>query len=136
MDKTLSSVFTFQVISLQLPEGKQVFATHGENVLTSQDGADTRALAPCNHEEADSRMMIHALDASLHGHRRIKIRSNDTDVVILAVSIAPTLPLDELWISFGSSMQAGPLSSSAHHSYIPGSRESRCLTDVSRTNRV
>ena len=80
-----------------------MFATHGENVLTSEDGADTSALAPCNHEEADSRMMIHALDASLHGHQRIKIRSNDTDVVVLAVSIALTLPLDELWISFGSS---------------------------------
>ena len=47
--------------------------------------------------------MIHTLDASLHGHRRIKIRSNDTDVVALAVSIALTLPLDELWISFSSS---------------------------------
>ena len=79
------------MISLQLPEGKQFFATHGENVLTSEDGADTSALAPCKHEEADSRMMIHALDASLHGHRRVKIRSNDTDVVVLAVSIAPTL---------------------------------------------
>ena len=49
--------------------GKTVFATHGENVLTSEDRADMSALAPCNHEEADSRMMIHALDASLHGHR-------------------------------------------------------------------
>ena len=59
----------------------------------------------CNHEEADSRMMIHALDASLHGHRRVKTRSSDTDVVILAVSIAPTLQLDEPWISFSSSKQ-------------------------------
>ena len=78
---------------------------HGENVLTSEDRADTSALAPCNHEEADTRMMIHALDASLHGHRRIKIRSNDTDVVVLAISVASTLPLDELWISYGSSKQ-------------------------------
>ena len=49
--------------------------------------------------------MIHALDASLYGHRRVKIRSNDTDVAVLAVSIAPTLQLDELWISFGSCKQ-------------------------------
>ena len=33
------------MISLQLPEGKKVFATHGENLLTSEDGADTSALA-------------------------------------------------------------------------------------------
>ena len=88
-------MFTFQVISLEHPEEKQVFATHGENVLKSQDGADTSALAPCNHEEADSQMMIHALDASLHDHQRKKIRSNDTDVVVLPVSTAPILPLDE-----------------------------------------
>ena len=80
-----------------------MFATHGENVLTSEDRADTSALLPCKHEEADSWMMIHALDASLHGHQQIKIRRNDTDVVVLAVSIALTLLLDELWISFGSS---------------------------------
>ena len=61
------------MISLQPPEGKEVFATHGENVLTSKDGADTSALAPRNHEVADSRMMIHALDASRYGHRRVKI---------------------------------------------------------------
>ena len=82
-------------------------------MLTSEDGADTSALAPCKHEEAHSRMMIHALDASLHGHRRVKIRSNDTDVVVLAVSIAPTLQLVVDLIRF---FQAGPLSSSTHHS--------------------
>ena len=82
-----------------------MFATHGENVLTYEGGADTSALAPCIHDEAHSRMMIHALDASLHGHRRVKVRSNDTDVVVLAVSIAPALQLDELWISFCSSKQ-------------------------------
>ena len=85
--------------------GKKVFATHGESVLSSEDRRDMSALAPCTHEEADSRVMIHAFDASLQGHRRIKIRSNDTDVVVLAVSIAPVLPLEELWISFGSSKQ-------------------------------
>jgi len=36
-------------------------------------------LAPCTHEEADNRLIIHALDESLRGHRRIKIRTNDTD---------------------------------------------------------
>ena len=86
-----------------------MFATHGENVLITEEGADTSALALCSHEEADSRMMIHALDASLHGHRRVKIRSNDTDIVVLAVSVAPTLQLDELWISFGSSKQVSYL---------------------------
>ena len=73
--------------------------------MSSEDRRDMSALAPCTHEEADSRVMIHAFDASLQGHRRIKIRNNDTDLVVLAVSIAPVLPLGELWISYGSSKQ-------------------------------
>ena len=59
-------------------------------------------LAPCTHEEADTRLMIHALDASLRGHRRIKIRTNDTDVIVLALSVVSTLPVDEFWITYGS----------------------------------
>lgn len=113
------------MVSLQLPEGKKVFATHGESVLSSEDRADVSALAPCSHEEADSRMMIHALDASLNGFRRIKIQSNDTDVVVLAVSIAPLLPLDELWISYGSSKQVRNLP--AHAIATSLGREKTCV---------
>ena len=40
-----------------------------------------------------------------HGHQGIKVRSNDTDVIVLAISFVPTLSLDELWISFGCSKQ-------------------------------
>ena len=90
---------------LKIPEGKKVFSTHGESVLSSDDTADVSALEPCSQEEADTRMMIHVIDASLHGYRRIKIRSNDTDVVVLAVFIAPLLQLDELWVSHGSCKQ-------------------------------
>ena len=87
---------------LQIPEGKKIFSTLGASVLSSDD-TDVGSLAPCSHEEADSRMMIHVSDASLNGHWRIKIRTNDTDVLVLAISIASLLPIDELWVSIGSS---------------------------------
>ena len=73
-----------------------MFPTHGQNVLTSKDMAYVSALEQCNHEEVDTQIMIHVLDASLHGHRRIKIRGNDTGFVVLGVSNDPTLTLDEL----------------------------------------
>lgn len=60
-------------------------------------------MAPCNHEEADTRMMIHVFDACMNGLRRVKIRSNDTDVIILAISVVDLLQLDELWVSHGTS---------------------------------
>ena len=87
---------------LQIPEGKKIFPTLGVSILSSDD-TDVSSLAPCSHEEADSRMMIHVSDASLNGHHRIKIRTNDTDVLVLAISIASLLPVDELWVSIGSS---------------------------------
>ena len=58
--------------------------------------------APCTHKEVDTRLMIHALDESLRGHQRIKIRTNDTNVIVLALSFVSTLPFDEFWITYGS----------------------------------
>eukprot|EP00794_Sanderia_malayensis_P001481 gene1481-1638_t len=101
----LFKLLATKVVSLKLSAGKTIFATHGENVLSSEEMPDMSALSPCTHEEADTRMIIHTFDASLHGHRRIKIRSNDTDVVVLAVAFAPLISIDELWISYGPSKQ-------------------------------
>ena len=46
--------------------------------------------------------MVHALDATSRGHRRIRIRSNDTDVVVLAISVASIVQADEVWVTYGS----------------------------------
>ena len=38
-----------------------------------------------------------------HGHHNIAIRTLDTDVVVLAISVAQTLgPEYELWLAFGT----------------------------------
>ena len=58
-------------------------------------------LAPCSHEEADSRMLLHVSHAANHGHHKILIKTVDTDVVVLAVSVAQG-PEDELWLAFGT----------------------------------
>ena len=50
-------------------------------------------LSPCTNEEADKQLLLHILDASLLGHRRVVIRTNDTDVVVLAVSVVSTIPV-------------------------------------------
>ena len=40
------------------------------------------SIAPCNHEEADTRMMVHVNDAVMQGFNKILIRTVDTDVVV------------------------------------------------------
>lgn len=71
---------------------------------------DTSKLAPCNHEEADTRMLLHTADAVSKGFDKITIHTVDTDVVVLAVSCVPKLEIEELWVAFGTGI---------HLRYIP-----------------
>ena len=47
----------------------------------------TNNLQPCSHEEADTRIFVHVLDAIEQGHSKVMIRTVDTDVVILAIKV-------------------------------------------------
>ena len=44
-----------------------------------------------DHEEADSRMMVHVQHGLSQGMNRVKILSNDMDVVIIALGVYHTL---------------------------------------------
>jgi len=80
---------------------KQVISTHHSNVLCAQPRYVTD-LAPCSHEEADTRIMIHLEDAVKQGNTKVTIRTVDTDVVVLAVTSAQRLDIPELWVAFGT----------------------------------
>ena len=58
-------------------------------------------LQPCNHEEADTRVLLHALDASKSEFKRLLIVTADTDVVALALCHFFNFYLQELWIKVG-----------------------------------
>lgn len=71
-----------------------IIATDTEKVV-SFGNIDNHSLTPCNHEEADTRILLHVKYAAESGHRKISITAVDTDVVVLAVSF-----FHELWIEF------------------------------------
>ena len=48
---------------------------------------------------ADTRMFLHAKDAAEKYHRRIRLRTVDTDVVLLAVSTVVSMENTQLWIA-------------------------------------
>ena len=62
---------------------------------------DSSSLALCLHEEAETRMLGHAVDAPSRGHKKIIIRTVDTDNVVPAVYVVQQLGVDELWQNFG-----------------------------------
>ena len=46
---------------------------------------DMEGLAPCSHEEADSRVMVHVADAA-NKYNSITARTVDSNVVVFAVN--------------------------------------------------
>ena len=45
----------------------------------------------CNHEEAETRMVVHVLNAAQKHHQKIAIRTIDTDVVVIMLSQLPNI---------------------------------------------
>ena len=84
-----------------MQEDKQLVITSDMEVLSKPPLSDRSSIAPCTHEEADSRMLLHVAHAARNGHHKIMIHTVDTDVVVLAVAVAQKLQAeDELWLAF------------------------------------
>jgi hypothetical protein len=80
-----------------------VYVTRGETVVCNQDTV-LGNLAPCNHEEADTRIFVHVRHCVENGKKIILIKANDTDILVIAVSVFARLRnsgMEKLWIEFG-----------------------------------
>lgn len=77
-----------------------IVVTKEENVVSNK-AIDTDFIAPCNHEEADTRMFLHAKHAAIGGSKSINIVSSDTDAVVIGVAVFDDLNVDHLWVTFG-----------------------------------
>ena len=59
------------------------------------DGLVSREEVPqlkCSQEDADTRMLLHAAHAASQGFASIVLRSPDTDVAVIAISLAGKVP--------------------------------------------
>ena len=80
----------------EIDQGKKLFSTFGDSVLSSASREDLSSISPCSHEEADTRLFFHVLDAARSEHTRIAVITNDTDVLVLAVAMIQEIPVNEL----------------------------------------
>ena len=83
-----------------------VIVTKDKNALASASYThmSIEELAPCTHEEADTRMFLHAWHAAKEGHNSLMIDANDTDIIVIAISQMPSLTalgLEKMWVGFG-----------------------------------
>ena len=68
--------------------------------MLSATNLDTEIIAPCTHEEADTRMFLHAKHTAIGGSNSINIVTSATDVVVIGVAVFDDLNVDHLWITF------------------------------------
>ena len=98
--KELFPFLSKQIIKSDM-KGALLLSTNLENVISNRT-YDVSALQPCNHAEADTRILLHLAHAAQHGHRKAVVRTVDSDVVVLCVHFFLTLNLTELWVCLGS----------------------------------
>ena len=58
------------------------------DVLRSPTGLDVSNIALCSHEQAETRLILNSADAVLKCHRRVRIRTVDTDLLVLLLAVA------------------------------------------------
>jgi len=83
---------------------KSILST-SDTVVLSSSVEVTPEISPCTHEEADTRLILHAFDCARQGIDNIILRTVDTDVVVLTIANFSLLQICRLWIAFGVGKQ-------------------------------
>lgn len=92
IDENKEELFSFLATQAVLLQTEcQIISTHNEDVLCKLP-RDVTNLAPCSHEEADTRIMLHMFDTVKEGYCKIQIRTVDTDVLGSWEPLWTTLP--------------------------------------------
>lgn len=91
-----------KVVELNVGNKKLFTTIIADHALTAQACDGLQGISPCGHKEADTRMLLHAVHAAGCGHKKLLIRTVDTDVVVLAVSQAQHLNLSKMWVAIGT----------------------------------
>ena len=74
---------------------KLIISIITSSVTMNRSFDNVSTLCPSNHEEADTRMLLHAANASQSGMGKVMIRTVDTDVVVIALGMFSSLNLSE-----------------------------------------
>ncbi len=102
--KELFAFLTSKCADFTFPPDKAVYITSGEAVVSL--GLNSTAMPDCNHEEADTRIVVHLLHALEHGMRTIKVRTADSDVIAILVgaffNLTSTQSSVDVWVAFGT----------------------------------
>ena len=71
-----------KIANVNCPEDKEIIITSGAAAILR--GTDP-SMVPCDHEEADTRLLIHLQDALLNNCTNCLVRTVNTDVVVILI---------------------------------------------------
>ena len=100
--KELFSFLTSKVENYVFPQGKAVYITADELVVTVFASS---LMSKCNHEEADTRIVVHVMHALTQGWKTVQVRTVDTDLIVVLVGVFHRMlqcqPFADIWVAFG-----------------------------------
>jgi len=86
----------------EFPENKEVNITSKEFVVTSRGSSDVQR---CDHEAADTRIVLHVQHVLDKGCKQVFVRTVDTDVLVILIGLFPDMiasyPSAAIRIGFG-----------------------------------
>ena len=99
----LFNFLSSKVANFTFPQGKEIYITAGDQVVKKGSGPP---MANCDHEEADSRIMVHVHHALEQGRNIIQIRTVDSDVVVILIGhfheLVTQYPEADIWVAFNT----------------------------------
>lgn len=99
----LFSFLSHKLESVECMEGKHILTTIGTSVGSTGTNYHMQA---CNHEEADTRIVIHLQDALDNGATTCLVCTVDTDVIVIIAGqfydLLQQHPSADIWLTFGT----------------------------------
>ena len=104
--KELYDFLTDIVKNMEIPENKEVFITSEDRVFCK---GTEHEMPQCNHEEADTRIIIHVQDSLQRGSNTIMVCTVDTDIIVILIghfyALREQNPNTDIWVAFGTGKQ-------------------------------
>ena len=98
----LFSLFTNTAARQEVADKKELYITSDESVISI---GNAPSMPNCNHEEADTRIVVHLLHSVQRGNKKILVKTVDTDIIVILLGkfeeISELCPDIDLWIAFG-----------------------------------
>ena len=79
----------------------KIICAYDDTVANKYDD-DVTFMTPSDQQVADTRVFLHVKEITRKDLKNVMIRTVDTDVLILAISLYQSLGTDNLWVDFGS----------------------------------